>query len=104
MILCTQSIIVLFLSITSYLSYLYVFRGVNLAFNITVFIIQVISTIIAVLITNWSCKSYNYKWVSWAVVIYQILLTIWGIIQLNDKNYIENIKKQLGNNNQNNKH
>ena len=95
MILCTQSIIVIFLNIITCLSFFYVFGNESFIFNIYLFFIQSISIIITVLITNWSCKSYNYGWLSWVIVVYSVGLAIWTIAELNNPKYVEYMRKTI---------
>ena len=95
--ICLPAIIVLIISILGTVFDIYLF-----GFYIFEFIKSIIFTIIIVFITNWICYKNYYKWISWLIVIINLLLlfSFMYLIKIKDgefgKNFIENVKQNKG--------
>ena len=60
-------------------------------FNIIEFIKNIVFSIIFVFITNWSCYKVGYTWISWVIVIINLLALFSLIYFVKNKNS-ENVK------------
>jgi hypothetical protein len=92
--ICLPAIILLIISILGIVFDIYLF-----GFYIFEFLKNIIFTIIIVFITNWICYKNNYKWISWLIVIINLLLlfSVMYLIKIKDgefgKNFIENVNR-----------
>jgi len=86
--ICPLAKAVLIISIIGVICDIYIF-----GFYISSILLNIIFSIIAVFITNWSCYKVGYNWIAWVIVIIHFLGLI-AIIYL-IKNINSDIEKKL---------
>jgi hypothetical protein len=86
--ICPLATAVLIISIIGVICDIYIF-----GFYISSILVNIIFTIIAVLITNWSCYKVGYNWIAWVIVIINALGLITIIYLIKNKN--SEIEKHL---------
>jgi hypothetical protein len=86
--ICPLATAVLVISIISVICDIYIF-----GFYISSILMNIIFSIIAVFITNWSCYKVGYNWIAWVIVIIHFLGLIAIIYLIKNKN--SEIEKEL---------
>ena len=79
--ICRPAIILLVISILGLILDIYIF-----GFYIFEFLKNIIFTAIIVFITNWICYKIGYSWISWLIVIINLLLLLLFIFLIKNKN------------------
>jgi hypothetical protein len=88
MVICPLATAVLIISVLGIICDIYLF-----GFYISSILMNIIFTIIAVFITNWSCYKVGYNWIAW-VIVFINLLGLFAIIYL-VKNKNTEVEKKL---------
>jgi len=79
--ICRPATIVLIISILGTILDIYLF-----GFLISEFLKNIIFTAVIVFITNWSCYKLGYSWISWLIVIINLVLLFSFIYLIKNKN------------------
>jgi len=79
--ICRPATIVLGISILGIIFDIYL-----LGFNVIEFFKNIIFTAIIVFITNWRCYKVGYTWISWLIVIINLLLLFSVVYLIKNKN------------------
>ena len=79
--ICRPATILLVISILGIIFDIYLF-----GFYIFEFIKNVIATTIIVFITNWTCYKVGYGWISWLIVVINLLMLLSFIYLIKNKN------------------
>jgi hypothetical protein len=79
--ICRPATIVLIISILGIILDIYLF-----GFLISEFLKNIIFTAVIVFITNWSCYKLGYSWISWLIVIVNLVLLFSLVYLIKNKN------------------
>ena len=80
--LCIIARFVLIFSVIGIILEMYIMSGTT----IVIFILNVITTVIAVSVANWACFKEGYNWIAWIVVIISIFSLAFLIHLAKNKN------------------